>query len=129
MGFRTGAYATIWGDVESVSETMSKGRISISHKNKETDEYVQDFGGFVCFFGTAAASKALKLSDKDRIKLGDIDVTTKYDKDKKVTYTTFAIYSFEDANAPKDQPQVTEKKRDSVEEKIDSVDSPEDLPF
>ncbi len=93
MGFRKESFATIWS-VESVSDTLTKARISISRKNKQTEEYDTDFSGFVSFIGTAAAKKAACLKEKDRIRLGDVDVTNKYDKEKNVTYTNFKIFSF-----------------------------------
>lgn len=94
MGFRTGAYATVWS-VESVSPTMTKSRISITRKNRNTDQYEQEFGGYIAFVGTAAAGKALRLREKDRIKLGDVDVTNTYNKERNVTYTNFKVFSFE----------------------------------
>ena len=94
MGFRSKNYCTVW-EVESISDTNTKARISASRKNKQTGEYETDFSGFVNFVGTAAAKKALSLKEKDRIRLGDVDVTTKYDKEKKVTYTNYKIFSFE----------------------------------
>lgn len=96
MGFRNGAYATVW-EVSPISPTMTKGRISISRKDRTTDKYVQDFGGFVVFIGSVAATKALGLKEKDRIRLGDVDVSNSYDKVKKVAYTDFKIFSFEPA--------------------------------
>ena len=57
MGFRNGAFAKVW-EVTPVSDTSTKLRISISRKNKQTNEYEQDFSGFVLAIGTAAASKA-----------------------------------------------------------------------
>lgn len=94
MGFRSGAYATVW-EITPNSQTRTDGRISISRKNKETDEIVQDFGGFVYFVGTASASKAAGLKAKDRIKLGDVDVSNRYDKETGKTYTSFKIFSFD----------------------------------
>lgn len=94
MGFRTGAYAKVW-KVEPFSDTSVKLRISVSRKNKQSGEYEQDFSGFATAVGTAAAKKAACLKEGDRIKLGDVDVTTKYDADKKVTYTNYKIFSFE----------------------------------
>jgi len=94
MGFRKESYATVWS-VEAVSDTLTKARISISRKNKQTGEYETDFSGFVSFVGTAAAKKASLLKEKDRIRLGDVDVTNKYDKEKNVTYTNFKVFSFE----------------------------------
>lgn len=103
MGFRTGAFARIW-EVKPFSDTSVKLRLSVSRKNKQTGEYEQDFSGYVNAVGTAAAKKAACLKEGDRIKLGDVDVTTKYDGEKKVTYTNFKLFSFEldgDPPAPK----------------------------
>lgn len=97
MGFRSNSYATIWS-VEPVSDVQTKARISISRKDKQTGEYTDDFSGFVSFFGTAAAKKAAALKERDRIKLGDVDVRSKYDKEKNITYYNFNVYSFETQN-------------------------------
>lgn len=118
MGFRTGAYAKIW-EVSPMSDTSTKVRMSVSRKNKQTSEYEQDFSGFVLCIGTAAAKKALQLSEGSRIKIGDCDVTTKYDEQKKITYTNYKMFSFEDADGnsssadPTDpQPTVGEGEED-----------------
>lgn len=94
MGFRTDSYATVWS-VEPVSDTKTKGRITISRKNRQTGEYEQDFSGFVDFIGTAAAKKAARLKERDRIKLKDVDVSTNFVQEKGITYTNFKIFSFE----------------------------------
>lgn len=97
MGFRKDAFCTVWS-VEPVSDVQTKARISISRKDKQTGEYTEDFGGFISFFGTAAAKKAATLKERDRIKLGDVDVRSKYDKAKNITYYNFNVYSFEVQN-------------------------------
>ena len=108
MGFRTGAFARIW-EVKPFSDTSVKLRLSVSRKNKQTGEYEQDFSGFVNAVGTAAAKKAACLKEGDRIKLGDVDVTTKYDGEKKVTYTNFKLFSFElDDDSPATKSNNTE---------------------
>ncbi len=94
MGFRSGAYARIW-EVKPYSDTSVKLRLSVSRKNKQTGEYEQDFSGYVDAVGTAAAKKAACLKEGDRIKLGDVDVTTKYNAEKKITYTNYKLFSFE----------------------------------
>lgn len=99
MGFRTGSYCTVWS-VETISNTNTKARISISRKNKNTGEYETDFSGFVNFIGSAAASKAASLKERDRIKLGDVDVTNRFDKEKNVLYTNYKVFSFEQPDAP-----------------------------
>ena len=97
MGFRKDTFATVWS-IEPTSDTMTKARISISRKNRQTGEYETDFSGFVSFVGSVAAKKAASLKEKDRIKLGDVDVTNRYDKEKNVTYTNFKVFSFENEN-------------------------------
>lgn len=94
MGFRSGSYCKIWS-VEPVRDTITRARISISKKNKTTGQYEQDFGGYVAFIGSAAATSAAKLKEGDRIKLGDVDVTNSYNKETKQTYVNYNIYSFE----------------------------------
>lgn len=111
MGFRSEAYCTIWS-IEPISNTYTKGRISISRKDKQTGEYVEDFSGFVNFFGTAAASKATSLKERDRIKLGDVDVNSKYVKEKDMTYYNFNIYSFELVANSGASPSAVEKTPD-----------------
>ena len=97
MGFRTNSYCTIW-EVTPVSDTMTKARVSTSRKNRKTGEYETDFSGFVAFLGTAAAQKAARLKEHDRIRLGDVDVTSSYNKERKITYTNFNVYSFDMAD-------------------------------
>ena len=95
MGFRSGSYAHVW-EVTPMNATCTKIRISISRKNKETGEYEQDFSGYAIVIGTAASQKALSLTKDSRIKIGDCDVSTRYDKEKGVQYTNFKIFNFED---------------------------------
>lgn len=94
MGFRNGAFCTIW-EVKEGKGNYSDVRISISKKNKQTNEYETDFNGFVRFIGDAS-KKVKSYKEKDRVKLGDCEVTNHYDKEKKITYTNFAVFSFED---------------------------------
>lgn len=128
MGFRKDSFATIWS-VEPTSDTLTKARISISRKNRQTGEYENDFGGFVSFVGTAAAKKAASLKERDRIKLGDVDVTNRYDKERNTTFTNFKIFSFEMADTPQNQQtRATTEPQPNVDDgEIDDSDSR--LPF
>ena len=74
-------------------------RLSISRKNRDTGEYEDEFSGFCMFIGEARA-KAEKLKERDRIRLGDVDVTRRYDREKNKEYYTFKVFSFEPADAP-----------------------------
>ena len=132
MGFRTGSYMTVWS-VEQGHGNSMKVRLSSSRKNKE-GVFEQDFSGFCSFFGSAAA-QAEKLREKDRIKLGDVDVSTYYDKEKKKEYVTYKVFSFENANgspsAPTGGAQQTAPKRSALDENPANGDNDEDgeLPF
>lgn len=105
MGFRTGAYAKVW-DIRERTPNITALRISTSKKPRGSDEYVQDFSGYVSCMGETAARAALGLKVGDRIKLGDVEVQTTYVKEKDTTYTNFNVYSFEKAvpveNSPGD---------------------------
>lgn len=94
MGFRNGAYARIW-EINPKSDTNTMVRLSISKKNRATGEYEQDFSGFVMFVGTACAKKAAALKPNTSIKLGDVDVSTFYNKEKGKEYTNFKCFDFE----------------------------------
>ena len=136
MGFRKDAWASVWSVEEGRGNTM-KVRISTSRKKKDSDEYEQDFSGFCTFIGTAKA-KAEKLKPKDRIKLGDVDVTTWYNKEKGVEYVTYKVFDFEtsngsdSSNAPAKSTKSTKsaKKSSGLEDTVEDGDVEEDnLPF
>lgn len=127
MGFRTGSYARTW-EVQPVKDTLTKINISISKKDKGTGEYVKDFSGWVACIGTAAATKAMSLSEGDTIILGDIDVSNTYNKEKKVVYTDYKIFSFELADNSSGGKGGTNKSAKSAKNKgysRNSVDSGE----
>lgn len=128
MGFRSGAWATCWS-VEPVSDTVTRVRLSTSRKDKQTGDYNQDFSGFVSFLGTAAAKKASMLKERDRIKLGDVDVTTKYDADKKREYINYQCYSFETQNNQQFQDGSADEPEPGIDEIVDSVEDDNRLPY
>jgi hypothetical protein len=124
MSFRQNSYCTVW-EVKQGAGNYTDARISSSRKNKQTGEYETDFSGFVRFIG-GAHQKAASLKEKDRIKLGDCEVTNHYDKEKKVTYTNFAVFDFEMANGSQQttQTQPTVAGFEPIPNDID-----EELPF
>lgn len=119
MGVRVGAFATIWS-VEDKGN-FSNVRISTRRKVKGTDTYEQDFGGYVRFIGEAH-SKANALKEKDRIKIGEFEVTNQFNKEKNVTYTNVAIFTFESADAGKSTTTQAPKERPRVDEPVDDSD-------
>lgn len=92
--FKTGAYCKVW-EVKPGNNGYVKARIATSKKKGE--EYVQDFQAWVDIKDGSA------IKEGDRIKIGDCGVTNNYVKEKNITYTNFAVYSFEmaDGSAPK----------------------------
>lgn len=94
MGYRVGSFATVWSVEPGPSGKYTKVRLSISRKNRDTNEYEEEFSGFVMFIGEANA-KAGRLKERDRIKLKDVDVTRRYDKEKQKEYYNFKCFSFE----------------------------------
>lgn len=94
MGFRTDAYAMIW-EIENKGK-YHNAKISIQKKNPKTGEYEVDFGGFVRMIGTAHNMCVDEnIQPKTKIKLGSVDVSNNYDKDKKIMYTNYCVFSFE----------------------------------
>lgn len=105
MGFRQGAFARIW----SVNDEgrYSTANISISRKNKETNEYDVEFSdGYVRLVGNAhEAAKELGLPTREEfdcstdkgvsIKISSCDVTNNYDTKTKKLYTNCVIFGFE----------------------------------
>lgn len=125
MSFRQNAWAKVWEI--TTGERSTKVRISTSKKNKQTGEYEQDFSGYVTLSG-AAHRDATKLKVGDSIRIGECEVTSRYNKEKKVSYTNFAIFTFEtnDQNNSDSAAENTAK-----EESVSYVekDPDEDLPF
>jgi hypothetical protein len=130
MGFRQDAYAKVW-KVENKGN-YHEVQMSTSKKNKQTDQYETDFSSnFVRFIGTAH-EQAKTLSDGDRIKIGNCETTNKYDKEKKVTYTNYLVFSYEMADGQNTgkSPKANSKPntdKDGFMNTSDAMD--EDLPF
>ena len=125
MGFHNDGYATVW-QVDGKSRTMTTVRLTTSKKDRDTGTYVQDFSGFVAFVGADNAAKALELHEKDRIKLGYVDVSTKYDKEKKKEFVNYTCFGFElQKHAEKKEEDIPVEDDGNTEEQI----SDDDLPF
>ena len=102
MSFRTRAWAKIW----SIERNEKSTKVRISTSRKVNDKYEQDFSGFVTLAGTAH-KEAANLKVGDTFQIGDCEVTSRYDKEKKKEYINFTIYSFgssEQKDAPVAKP-------------------------
>lgn len=122
MGFKVGAFAKVWKITRESNYT--KVQLSTSKKSKDGLKYDTDFSGFVNLVGHAH-NKAADLKEKDKIKIVNCDVTTDQNKEKKVTYTNYAIFEYEDANA------TTSQKTPPVSNHVtgDNEEDPDSLPF
>lgn len=95
MGFRVDSYAKVW-EIENKGN-YSEAKISISKKNKQTNQYETEFQSKVRLVGQA---HTCKVKANDRIKIKSCDVTNKYDKEKKITYTNYVIFEIETNDEP-----------------------------
>jgi len=122
MGFRTGAYAKVWEVKPNPSGRSTSVRLSVSRKASE-GHYEEDFSGFASFIATAN-DRAAGLKAGDRIKLGDVEVSSRYDREKGERFFNFKVFSFE----PADGQQGTAKKQGSALDAIEEGDLPDDFP-
>lgn len=104
MGFRTGAYASVFS-VKRGNGNYYDVNITTSHKDRSSGNYVRDFGAFVRFAGDAAnvVARFDGKSSKDngnrplaRVRLGDVDTTNTYNAAKGITYTNHVVFTCEE---------------------------------
>ena len=106
MGFRTGAYASVFS-VKRGNGNYYDVNITTSHKDRSSGNYVRDFGAFVRFAGDAAnvVARFDGKSSKDngnrplaRVRLGDIDTTNTYNAAKGITYTNHVVFTCQEVD-------------------------------
>lgn len=134
MGFRTNAYAKVW-KIEKGDGNFWVAEMSTSKKMKKDGKdvlkdgkpvYNTDWSNkFTRLVGTAA-QEAEGISDGDTIKIGECEVTNKWDAEKKVMYTNYVIYSFE---MPEDNGSKPAKSTSNqrMKSKKDYVEIPDDI--
>ena len=107
MGFRTGAYASVFS-VKRGNGNYYDVNITTSHKDRNSGNYVRDFGAFVRFAGDAAnvVARFDGKSSKDngnrplaRVRLGDVDTTNTYNAAKGITYTNHVVFTCEEVES------------------------------
>lgn len=94
MGFKNGAYATVWETRDR--NGRAEARMSINRKD-QNGNYVTDWSDWVTLIG--AAKDLVGAAAKTRIRLGDVDVSNRYDKEKKVMYVNYKMFTYENPNA------------------------------
>ena len=132
MAFRNNAIATLWnnndwGTVIKFSDKYADIQMSTQKKNRLTNEYETDFSSKVRCLGKAFETlKTLELREKFRIKLLDVEVTNKYDKEKKVMYVNYLVWDLEPYVMPEQQANGDKTKSELIET---SVGNDDDFPF
>lgn len=100
MGLHNGCWAKVWEVKPGDKNTIL--RVSISRKDKNTGNYVDDFTGYLKLVGDAQRMSGDILVE-DRIKIGSCDVSTRYEKDTKRTYVNYTIFSIDEIHHKKDK--------------------------
>jgi len=127
MGFRSGAFAKVWEVKPNPSGKSTSVRLSVSRKVSE-GQYEEDFSGYVTFIATAN-DRAGGLKKGDRIKLGDTDVSSKYNAQTKERSYSFKVFSFEPADGSQPtRPEGASKRRDNSLDAVEDGGLPDDFP-
>lgn len=127
MSFANGKLAKIW-EIKP-KENYTEVKISTSRKEPNSDDYIQDFGGFVRFIGKAN-DKIKKCNGTENIKLISVETTNRYDRAKATMYTNYACFDFEvytPLNQPKKENSNTQGQTDNNTPPLSDDDPP--LPF
>ena len=130
MGFRNNAIAKVWS-VAPGKGNFTNVRLSISRKNKQTDSYEQDFGGYCMFIGEAHARAAL-LNENSRIRLEDVDVSNSYDKNTGKSYINYKVFKFsmaDDNSGAKPAPSAPANPVESNPVESGAADDDDTLPW
>ena len=128
--FSNGAYVKIW-DINKGNGNYYVANMSTSRK-LDSGEYERDWSdGRVMLVGTAA-KQAENIKKGDSLQIDNCGVTNQYDKDKKVMYTNYKIFSFAESDGGGKKKS---SSKSSGKVKKDFINVPEDagdddeLPF
>ena len=112
MGFKNGAYCTVWNTktenkVVVAKEKYAEVNLTIS-KKKQDGTYETDFESRVRFIGKAFNKiKDLALEEKDKLKLTEVETTYKYNKEAQKPFWSFVCWDFETVDpVKKEMPKV-----------------------
>lgn len=127
MAFSNNNYATIW-EIRTTKGKAMNVRLSTSRKDKNTGDYETDFSDY-CFFVGKAAEKVKSCKAKDRVRLLETSVTSRWDKEQKKNFYTFTVWDIEmaDGKGGRSQSSVVPPKTSAPAQQ--SSGSDDDLPF
>lgn len=145
MGFRQNAYARLWSLDDKGKYSVAN--VTVSKKNKETGEYVTEFGHrFVRLIGEAHnRAKTLNLPTSEEFTTGvhkgitirilDCDITNSYNNTTKQSYWNPVIFNFEIPERDGSNTTSSEPTKAAKTKKVESktveplIDDDDDLPF
>ena len=133
MGFRAGAYATLWEVRPTKSDKVLSANVSISRKRQD-GTFDDEFSQWVKLIGNAK-KRGESITERTRIKILDCDVKAPYDKqERKTKFYDFVIFDFEDMNGNSSEKKSSSSggtkqpaKRSAFEYEGDTDE--EDVPF
>lgn len=126
MGLKQGGRASVW-QVEPGRGNFTKVRLSTSRKNRQSGQYEQDFSGFCMFIGEAHKKAAL-LKMRDRIQVGEFEVSNRYDKATGKEYIDYKVFDFSVVESVGNQPGGSHDADNPVESNPAESDT-DGLPF
>ena len=133
MAFKNNAFATLWNidkdakKVAKIYDNYADIQVTTSKKNK-SGKYETDFSGKVRCFGKALQTlKDFTFTEKDRIKLIDVEVSNKYDAVRKQTYINYVCWELEPVGEQQKQAPKVDIVDDGAE--LTPLDEIDGLPF
>ena len=115
MGYKNNCFATAWTDkqtqkVLNIYDKYAEVLMTTSKKNANArNGYETDFSGRVRFIGRAFEKiRTMALAEKDKLKLLEVETTSRYDTQKQRQFTNFICWDFEPAEAKNTAPRQPE---------------------
>ena len=127
--FGNGSYVKIW----KLEDKGKYYQAQMSTSRKVEDKYETDWSdNFTRLVGNAASQvRSGKIKEGDRVQIDNCGVTNQYNKEKRVTYTNYVIFSFaendQNTSSRNTSNKTTQKKDTSFNDVPDGIE--EDLPF
>ncbi len=91
MGIKANGATVMLFNIDKSREKAVRARIYMSHKDRETDEWIVDLSSYAWFFGDAA-DVVRELNEKDKVKIEEFDISNRYDPEEKKEWWSIKIY-------------------------------------
>ena len=134
MGFKNNTYATIFQPRNSktpidIHEKYATAYVGIFKTNRLTNLKEKDFSGWIRFIGRAFERiKNIEVVDKMKIRLLEVEVTSKYNAETNKSTTVFICWDF-DVKGNVKLANNNKVEVESADKQFDPLDDNSDLPF